>query len=266
MPIMRFTGKSTGTRGDSEPIRTGVVIGSYGMPSVVELNVACIRKTCGGVPILIADDCTPEGEGLPRLRQIPRKYDNVCLSVNERPYGHASGDVTAFQRGLTWASELGIQVLVKFSQRLLITTPGWLAADARWLLSNGYAAASQRAFHLNMYFAMRTEAVLMDVSHAPAVVPLMQDCKTAAEDHVRSVYDRLGLSVGRWPRIPPDRFHPYNGVIWHNTHGVDVYGEGGEAYYRLADELGVELGPDFSAAGWHVIAAHRPGTEYAHFK
>jgi len=248
-------------------VKAGVVIGSYGMPSVVELGIAAIRDTCGPVPVLVSDDATPCGEGRERLLTIPDRYPGVTLVINPRPMGHAPGDVSAFINGLEWARYRGLDVLVKFSQRFIMTEPGWLQHDAAWLMQRGYAAMSQHAHHLNMYFAMRTEAVAMQVAYAgPVINALARPCVTAAEDHVRWAYDGLGLTVGRWPRIPPDRFHRYTGVIWHNTHGVDEYGVGGEAYYELARRLGVTLGPDFSAAGWHIIAPNRPATKYAHFK
>lgn len=251
-----------------KPVRAGVVIGSYGMPGVVELGIAAIRDTCGpDTPILVVDDQTPAKEGGERIATIQDRL-GVPVIVTDRPYGHAAGDVKVFTHGLEWAACEGLEVLVKFSQRLIITTPGWLQDDAAWLLANGYAAASQKAYHLHMRFPMRTEAVMMAVANAGAVLPFMKaPCITAAEHHIAHAYNVAGLPVGRWPRIPPDRFHPYKGIIWHNTHGADDYkNDGGNAYRMLALKYNIDLGNEFSAAGWHVIAANRPGCNYAHFK
>jgi hypothetical protein len=36
-----------------------VVLGSYNWPHLVEMQIYTIRDTCGPVPILVSDDCSP---------------------------------------------------------------------------------------------------------------------------------------------------------------------------------------------------------------
>lgn len=244
--------------------RSGVVIGSYGMPGVVELNIAAIRHTCGPVPILVVDDATPKNEGGSRIASITERYQGVELITNQANMGHAPGDLECFRQGLLWAGVRGLDVLVKFSQRFIITAPGWIQDDARSLIDSGDDIWSQPAYHLNLRFPMRTEAVMMRTP-SPELAKLCVDCKTATEDHMHWAAETAGLKIGRWERIPPDRFHRYKNIVWHNTDGVDVYREGGKAYHELAERLGVDLGNEFSAAGWHVIAPNRPGTKYRMF-
>lgn len=248
-------------------MNAGVVIGSYGMPGVVELNIACIRAACGpDVPILISDDCTPQGEGLERLQGLPDKWDGVQLRSTERNMGHARGDVITFRTGLLWAVEKGLDYLVKFSQRFILTTSNWLSDDCWYMYTNGIRLMSQPAYHLHMHFPMRTECVIMNVPAAVPVIRTLKDCQTAAEHHIHWAFNQQGIRMERWPRIPPDRFHRYQGIVWHNSDANDTYGESHKAYEDLAARHGIDLGPEFSGAGWHVIAQHRPGTEYAHFK
>lgn len=249
-------------------MKAGVVIGSYGMPGVVELNVSAIRHTCGPVPILIADDCTPESEGRARLACIAEKW-GTDLVISEKNNGHARGDVIAFQRGIEWAMELGLDVLAKFSQRFILTATGWLQNDGEWLIREQHHVASQAAHHLGMFFPMRTEAVLMAVASAKQALSYIgKPCITAAESHIHAAFSFTGMEMARWQRIPPDRFHHYRNVIWHNSSSNDTYGDKStaKAYYDLADDLGVDLGQEFSGAGWHIISAHRPHLGYSHFR
>lgn len=245
----------------------GVVIGSYGMPGVVELGIAAIRSTCGpDVPILVHDDATPFGEGRERILSIPRRHKGVELFVSTTSKGHANGDLQAFRRGLEWADQLKLKTLAKFSQRFILTTPGWLEQDSLAMIESGVALLSQKAYHLHMTFAMRTEAVLMNVAKC---LPMVEDMRTriavSTEDQMRFLANKHNLTQGRWERIPPDRFQPATGVIWHNSEANDEYNGPARAYHDLAERLGVDLGPEFSGAGWHVIAPHRPNAQYRMF-
>jgi len=245
----------------------GVVIGSYGMPGVVELGIAAIRDTCGpDVPILVHDDATPTNEGRARIQSIPSRYPGVQLYTSHACNGHANGDLQAFRRGLEWANRLKLKTLAKFSQRFILTASGWLEQDSLSMLKAGVAIYSQKGYHLHMTFAMRTEAVLMDVAQCqPMVEDMRARIAVATEDQVRYLANKHNLKQARWERIPPDRFQPATGVIWHNSESDDRYNGPALAYHRLAERLGVDLGPEFSGAGWHVIACHRPHAQYRMF-
>ncbi len=241
----------------------GIVIGSYGMPGAVELNIAAIRHTCGDVPILVYDDATPCQEGGQRIQTIPDRYSGVNLYISPQNHGHANGDLQAFRRGLEWASVRGLRRLVKFSQRFIITDQGWLRNDGDRMAGLGYDVYSQPAYHLNLYFRMRTECVMMDVGRCWPMVELLKNpVGCSAEDAVSNYADQLGLNVGRWARIPPDRFARQPGILWHNANSDDNYENPSPEYRELAERLDVDLGSEFSGAGWHVIATRRPGTQY----
>lgn len=245
-------------------MRAGVVIGSYGMPGAVELNIAAIRATCGPcVPILVYDDHTPLEEGGDRIRTIPYRYSGVELLVSDQNHGHANGDVQAFRAGLEWANAYCLSILVKFSQRFIITDHDWLEQDATAMISGGHDIYTQKAYHLQLKFRMRTECVMMNVSRCWPMAHAMSDrIGCSAEDAVANWSEQYGLRVGRWARIPPDRFEKVPGLLWHNSDSNDDYNDQATGYRELAARLGVDLGQEFSGAGWHVIAWKRPGTHY----
>lgn len=249
----------------------GVVIGSYGMPGVVELSIAMIRKTCGhSVPILIADDNTPEKMGRKRLLELPRKWPSVSLIMNGENLGHAPGDIRAYRNGLRWAKANHIKYLCKLSQRFIFTSENWLKTACDMMQSMGVAVASQRAVHLNLQFAIRSECVFMDVDKCTSSEVMMSrldpaegKIPTSAEDWLAAAINEGGLGpVQRCAILPVDRFGKHPNAIWHNSHSTDNYNEVENAYTRLAKEMGIDLGPEFSGAGWHVIAAHRPEAKY----
>lgn len=263
-PFIEILSKETG--------KHGVVIGSYGMPGVVELSIAMIRKTCGNVPVLISDDCTPESMGRQRLVEMTQRWPAVSLIVGKENLGHAPGDVRAFRNGIRWAVANGISYLCKLSQRFIFLADNWLQSMCEEMEREGHAVSSQRAVHLHMQFAMRTECVFLDVNRCAASQRFMElidptggKIPTAAEDWIAAAINQGGLGpMHRCRKIPVDRFMKRNDILWHNTDGRDVYGasDGGDAYRQWAEKLGVDLGPEFSAAGWHVIAPNRPDANY----
>jgi hypothetical protein len=258
--------------GTSKLSKYGVVIGSYGMPGVVELSIAMIRKTCGEVPILIADDFTPVTMGRKRLLELPEKWPGVSLVITGENLGHAPGDIRAFRNGIKWAKENGIKYLCKLSQRFIFLQDNWLKIVSDEMEATGHAVSSQRAVHLNLQFRMRTECVFMDVDRCSASVPFMErldpkngKINAAAEDWFAAAVDEGGLGpVMRCRLMPVDRFEKKNTILWHNTDGVDAFGAAdmGDAYRKLAKEMNIDLGEEFSAAGWHIIAPNRPDAKY----
>lgn len=250
----------------------GVVIGSYGMPGVVELSIAAVKRYCGDIPILVADDNTPASLGRQRLIGLPDRWNGVSLVINRENLGHAPGDIRAFRNGLLWAKESGIRYICKLSQRFIFVANNWLQIVSDDMERTNHAISSQKAVHLHMRFQMRTECVFMDVDRCVSSKRFMElidppngKIPTAAEDWFAAAVQEGGLGpVMRCRLMPVDRFEKQKNILWHNTDGQDVYGEndGGDNYRKLAQELNVDLGPEFSAAGWHVIAPNRPDANY----
>lgn len=256
----------------------GVVIGSYGMPGVVELNIAAVRHYCGNVPILIADDNTPDSQGRKRILQLAEKWDGVDVIINKENLGHAPGDVRAFRNGLLWAKRKYIKYICKLSQRFIFVKKRWLQNAVDEMMMYAAKVSTQPCYHLNMNFHMRTECVFLEVAPCVTTPKFMKFLEPANGKIMASAEDWMTAAIAegklvdthadgragfhRCSLLPIDRFKKVPHIIWHNTDGVDVYNQGGKAYFELAEKLGVNLGPEFSAAGWHIIAAHRPEANY----
>lgn len=235
---------------DDPPV--AVVIGTYFWPALVELQIRTIRHTCGDVPILVSDDCSPDGKA-DRIRALAGRYPGVDVVVSETNVGHAGGDLGAFSRGLPWASAKGIPYLVKLSHRFLVTVPRWAQDGARLLRQTGKAVLAQ-----GWALPIRTECMMMDVAKCLQEPFLdMIECKarnTPAELIVHAgLQHYCGNSFEPWPLLlGGDRQVHKDGILWHDADPV-------QAYHALAAKMGVALDADFNCAGSHFLPGYKGG-------
>jgi hypothetical protein len=235
----------------------GVVVGSYGWPRLVELQINVIRHTCGPVPVLVSDDCSP-GFGPPvepggkfdRLQEACARYPDVTLWPNVERIGHTGGDVAAYWKGLQWAHARGLRVLAKLSQRFLLARSRWLQDGARTLLESELPLATQRCRGREV-FDLRTEAMLVDVTqwYRPDVLGRLLPRRYAGTGKLaeavlqEALGDCLGGIFWPWDVYTEERYHATPGVVWHtaNTPGD---------YRDLAALFGLGLDADFTTDGW----------------
>jgi hypothetical protein len=233
-----------------------VVVGSYKWPRLIELQIRLIRHTCGPVPVLVGDDCSP-GFGPPpepggrfeRLQEMCARWPDVTLWPNVERIGHTGGDLSAFWKGLIWADARGLRVLAKLSQRFLLTGPRWLQDGARDLLESGLPLATQRCRGREV-FDLRTEAALLDVAawRRPDVLNRLLPRRLGRGRFAESVLDealrgRLGGVFWPWGVYTEERYQPTAGVVWHTANPPDDY-------RALAAQFGLELDDDFTTDGW----------------
>lgn len=241
---------------NANPLQAGVVIGSYGWPALIDLQIRMIRSTCGPVPILVSDDCSPgfpDGARFARLTALCARHADVMLWPSAERIGHTGGDIAAYWKGVVWGFSRGLQVVAKLSQRFVITRPDWLYEGARDLRASGLPLATQRCTG-TAHFDLRTEAALLDVSHwhTPEVLERIKPRRywhdtpkgLCAETILyRVLQDLLGGVFWPWSLFGPDRQRPSPGVLWHHYASAT-------AYRALAEQHGVELDDDFHVAGW----------------
>lgn len=234
----------------------GVAIGSYKFPGCVDLNIRAIRQTCGPVPILISDDCSPgfpDADRYARLQAVCAAHADVTLAPNAARIGHTGGDVATFHKAVTWAAARGLRVVAKISQRWIAVADGWLQHGAAELLASGLPLASQRCSGVET-FDLRTEACLLDVPawNAAAVLTRIRPRRywtdsprglTAETVIYRVLQDLLGGVFWPWSLLGEERHEARPGFLWHTVDRL-------AAYQRLAEQLGGNLDDDFHVGGW----------------
>jgi hypothetical protein len=231
----------------------GIVIGSYYWADVVDLNIRTIRDTCGEVPILVSDDCSPghpcgrhAGPQYGWLKEICERH-KVRLSPNAVNIGHATGDLFAVRKGLVWAKENGLKYLVKFSQRMILTKPNWLAEAVAGFAASKAATGGTKGL---------TDVLILDVDRwlpiALAEIPAQHHPQHIwMEGHFTAMHDRHFSDWWQWPLVNVDRSTPHEGILWHNANPV-------EDYHALAAKYGIML-RDFSTCGSHELPKHNGG-------
>jgi hypothetical protein len=234
-----------------------VVLGSYRWPRLVELQVRAIRHTCGPVPILVSDDCSPgfgppvePGSRFAELQELCTRYPDVTLWPNVERIGHTGGDLSACWKGLIWAQARGARVLAKLSQRFVLTLPRWLQDGARDLLQSGLPLATQRCRGVEV-FDLRTEAMLLDVAawSRPEALGRLLPRRHGRGQFAEAVFarvlaDHLGGIFWPWGVCTAERYQATPGVVWHTANGPDDY-------RALAAWFGLDLDADFTTDGWH---------------
>jgi hypothetical protein len=236
----------------------GVVLGFSRWPELIDLQLALIRETCGGVPVLVSADPDPQRpEDVPALAAVCRRHRAELIVTPER-IGHTGGDMAAYGRGVTWGAGRGLAVVAKLSQRFLVTRPRWLQDGAAELLLSGLPAATRFAEPApppNKWGnALRTEAMLIDVNqwNRQAVLARLSPRKRwadrpggyQAEDQIHDlIREELGGAYWPWWLVSAQRYAKADGVVWRMA---NVRAD----YDAVAARFGVRLPADFKVEGW----------------
>lgn len=228
-------------------VRVGLVIGEYRYPNLAVLNATVARDLNGPIPVLISSD-DPDGD----ILELAERHDLHAFQVSTRR-GHTAGDLMAVWRGLEWAASQNLHYLAKLSQSAIPLTPNWLHDGADALKESGLATATRRPAGAASY-PVRSEMVLFEVAAwtRPEVLADLKgrtfktgpDRELVAEQHLGEVIGRhFGGLFLPWEAVPPDRTQPDPKLIWHESHGAEVY-------RRLAAHHGRPLDADFRTDGW----------------
>ncbi len=232
--------------GEPLPPACGVVVGTYFHAALAELQIRLIRYTCGPVPILICDDCSPATEQIEATcRELGADFWRPA-----RRGGHVPGDLAAFGQGLLWAQERALEVLCKLSQRWICVERNWLQTSARALLEDGATIGSRE--ELTHPFPIRTEAVLLrvDAWHGRAAELLARPADRAP--NAESVLNRVrrGDRMYAWPLLSDRRTSRTPGVLWHSDSTE-------QDYRQLAGFFGIDLGRGFNCGSSDRLPDYR---------
>lgn len=223
---------------------TGVVIGTYGLPKLAEVQIRLIRQTCGQVPILIADDAAGVDD---EFEQLALRYSDVTFWPNLERRGHYAGDLSVFWKGLQWAHVNGLKWLCKLSQRFLWTRSNWLRDAVESLQASKLPTMFQGCIDNGTDLYIRSECVLMSVSDWAPHFRLFDRPRlfNATEFYLWDLVYRFHASqFCRWTEIPHHRERPKPGsFVWHTCNTT-------RDYVAVADSLGLTLDAGFTVAGW----------------
>ena len=143
-------------------LKIGVVIGTYGAVPYIDLGLHYLKNVNGIQNILIHDDCSNKQQ---ELQALAKNY-NVDFYSTPKNMWHKScigsiGDQNCFFEGLKWAKEKKLDILIKFSRRL-IPCYNWLDNFKNLVIeSDGITFGSYCTKDL---FDMRTECLAMNVN------------------------------------------------------------------------------------------------------
>lgn len=99
----------------------GIIISTHGMPAFVHLQLESVRRFSPRLPVLVYDDCSPQGDVLSYLANL---YGARFESAPRR-YGHYLGDMRAYSVGLKWGMSRGFDYIIKISRRFIVVQ-NWL--------------------------------------------------------------------------------------------------------------------------------------------
>jgi glycosyltransferase involved in cell wall biosynthesis len=114
------------------PPKIAVVIGTYGSPAYIRLQLESRKRFWPDAPVLIHDDDSPERD---ELMRICNEYGALYYSPSKR--SENVGDMAAVVKGIDWAHEISCDIVVKISRRFIIIHE-WLDAFRTLAYSTQY--------------------------------------------------------------------------------------------------------------------------------
>lgn len=144
-----------------EDPKIGVVVGTYGSPAYIDMQLYFLKNINHIDNILIHDDCS----GNTDLIKLAKQYNVDFYSTPVRSFkaDHIScgGDELTFINGLNWAKQKNLDILIKLSTRMIICF-NWVDNFKKLVLkSDGLTFGS---YCTTTKIPLRTECVAMNVN------------------------------------------------------------------------------------------------------
>jgi hypothetical protein len=157
----------------------GLVIGSYGVPAYMHLQLASWKRLYPTIPLLIHDDSSDECDQIAELCKI---Y-GASFYKTEKREGHQEGDLSAYIKGLEFGEANKVDIMVKFS-RTWIPLINFVPILQQVAYETQYATFSNHCESCG--FRFRTECVGL---HVPTYVE---------KGHLNSMKEGLRLRSQAW--------------------------------------------------------------------
>lgn len=130
----------------------GLVIGSYGSPAYMHLQLASWKHLYPTIPLLIHDDSSNESDQIANLCQA---Y-GASFYKTEKREGHQEGDLSACIKGLEFGRDNKVDIMVKLS-RTWVPLTNFVPSLQQVAYETQYATYSNRCESCNYRF--RTECI-----------------------------------------------------------------------------------------------------------
>jgi len=239
------------------PPKIAVVIGTYGSPAYIRLQLESRKRFWPDAPVLIHDDDSPERD---ELMRICNEYGALYYSPSKR--SENVGDMAAVVKGIDWAHEISCDIVVKISRRFIIIHE-WLDAFRTLAYSTQYPTYAGHcaeylypcrsecvAFHVDSWRSsesmqrMRTGIkngenpngkLTMEQWYHQQAKEILNSSASVQVRSMRGAFRVKSDAIGcqYWPLAGFSRHLGFPGVIWHNS-------DYPEDYYYLAKSYGFD--------------------------
>jgi len=183
----------------TEDPRFGLVISTFGAEAYVHLALAIRARHYADVPTLVVDDGSEQAD---ELAALCKRYE-IDFQTNEVNMNHTRGDLSALCKGLIWASERGLDVLVKMSRRF-IPRQDW-RPGLRTLITETQHATYAGVF--DSTYGFRSECIAYHVARWIAKVKQLEQLAVDSDWlWVEDVLHRVAVEILPWGTGEQDGF------------------------------------------------------------
>jgi hypothetical protein len=226
-----------------KPMKMGLVVGTYASVQYVHLLLESWSRNFSHVSLMVHDDCSDKQEELLKLCQ---KY-GALFTANSGRLGHTVGDTSAMYAGMLWAEKWNIDLLVKFSRRML-PLYDWTEQLKATAIETQYPTFSNICRNLNWGFRSEAMAIHLPTWKRAGTMDVVRDeilwkkemfaenfwHNMAREVHrysspahieyvLRHPKEEWRSGYGDFAMIGEDRTKRVDGLIWHHSCTVDEY-------------------------------------------
>ena len=231
----------------------GVVIGTYGSPAYIALQLEAWQQFYPNLPLLVHDDSSPEGSDVQTLCRA----QGADFATSADRHGWSLGDMAAVVAGLEWGHERKLDIVVKLSRRFLICHD-WTPSLQELAFTTQYATYGNACGYHDLPFRPECMGMHVETWHKSGAVREMEQhvedgCRVAPI--IEKWYQALALRIhSEYAPAPVKRreyFYPRDprwggyavwnmmglsrksrvpNVLWHEMNSVSDYFDLAQSY------------------------------------
>lgn len=221
-------------------MKIGMVIGTFGTPNYIRLQLEAAKRLYHHVEVLVHDDHSDEQDA---IKTACREYGARFATTGTRRAGWHNGDLRGIGTALEWSHAHGHDMLLKVSRSFLPLTD-WTKSLVSLADANPSVNTFGRKTKDHM-LPIRTECFAMRVEPWSPLSISFQRADGAAEVVVGVLGQRLGTPwMADWNFVSDDWEGPNGEYLWHRRSRP-------EDYHRQSVEwdMGLRV-EDFAMNNW----------------